>query len=70
MKTITVDNDQVLQRILFKHKTANTYMLADAYDGKYIKQTTINFLRASGGDAIDTVTHNEGWNCFLAELLV
>ena len=37
----------VLERVLFKHKTSNTYLLADAYDGKYIKQTTIAFLEAS-----------------------
>ena len=39
----------VLERVLFKHKTTNTYLLADAYDGKYIKQTTIDFLEASAG---------------------
>jgi len=39
----------VLERVLFKHKTSNTYLLADAYDGKYIKQTTIAFLEASAG---------------------
>ncbi len=41
--------NHVLERVLFKHKTTNTYLLADAYDGKYIKQTTIDFLEASAG---------------------
>ncbi|MDO5972210.1 hypothetical protein Q4Q35_20625 [Flavivirga aquimarina] len=39
----------VLERLLFKHKTTNTYLLADAYDGKYIKNTTIDFLEATAG---------------------
>ncbi len=49
VKTIPSDNPKILERILFKHKTSNTYLLADAYDGKYIKQTTIDFLKASSG---------------------
>lgn len=39
----------ILERVLFKHRTSNTYLLADAYDGKYIKHTTIDFLEASAG---------------------
>ncbi len=39
----------ILERLLFKHKTTNTYLLADAYDGKFIKNTTIDFLEASAG---------------------
>lgn len=46
----TVDVDSfVLERLLFKHKTSQTYLLADAYDGKYIKNTTIDFLEATAG---------------------
>ncbi|MFI1745012.1 hypothetical protein [Thalassobellus sediminis] len=39
----------ILERILFKHKTANIYLLADAYDGKFIKNTTKEFLEATAG---------------------
>lgn len=39
----------ILERILFKHATKNTYLLADAYDGRYIKNTTIHFLEATAG---------------------
>ena len=49
LKTIPSNNPQILERVVFKHKTSNTYLLADAYDGKYIKQTTIDFLQASSG---------------------
>ncbi len=45
-----VDVDSlVLERLLFKHKISNTYLLADAYDGKYIKNTTIDFLECTAG---------------------
>ncbi len=39
----------ILERILFKHNTTNTYLLADAYDGKYIKNTTKDFIEATAG---------------------
>jgi hypothetical protein len=39
----------ILERLLFKHKTKEVYLLADAYDGQFIKQTTIDFLNASSG---------------------
>lgn len=49
----------ILERLLFKHKHSNTYLLADAYDGKYIKQTTIDFLEANAGNNSIKVTHNK-----------
>jgi len=45
----------ILERILFKHKTKNIYLLADAYDGQFIKQTTIDFLLACSGKGITSV---------------
>lgn len=59
IKTITSDNPNILERLLFKHKTSNTYMLADAYDGKYIKQTTIDFIEATAGRNPISVSHND-----------
>jgi hypothetical protein len=41
--------ENILERLLFKHKSKNVYMLADAYDGQFIKQATIDFLNASSG---------------------
>lgn len=51
--------NHILERVLFKHKTTNTYLLADAYDGKYIKQTTIDFLEATAGRNPIEVKHKE-----------
>lgn len=49
--------NHILERILFKHKTTNTYLIADAYDGQYIKQTIIDFLEASAGRNKVDITH-------------
>ena len=50
--------ENILERILFKHKTKNIYLLADAYDGQYIKQTTIDFLLACSGKGTTTISND------------
>jgi hypothetical protein len=41
----------VLERIVLKNKNADVFMIADAYDGAYIKECTVDFLEsASGGN--------------------
>jgi hypothetical protein len=49
----------ILERILFKHRTKNIYLLADAYDGQFIKQATIDFLLACSGKGLTTAKTNE-----------
>lgn len=44
-----------LERIIFKHRTKNFYLIADAYNGKYIKNCTEDFLRSSCGQLKDTI---------------
>ena len=58
VQTIPSNNSKILERLLFKHKTSNTYMLADAYDGKYIKQTTIDFIEATAGRNDVSILYN------------
>jgi hypothetical protein len=48
----------ILERLVFKHKTQNYYLIADAYKGKEIKQCTIDFLNSSCGTLKDTITVN------------
>ncbi len=48
----------ILERLLFKHKTKNIYLLADAYDGQFIKQTTIDFLLACSGNGLTIIKNN------------
>ena len=51
-------NDTVLERLVFKHKTKNFYLIADAYDGKEIQKTTSDFLYSSSGQEKDTLQIN------------
>ena len=48
-------NDTVLERLIFKHKTKDFYLIADAYDGKEIQKTTEDFLYSSSGQQKDTL---------------
>ncbi|HEX6192777.1 MAG TPA: hypothetical protein VFZ42_10465 [Chitinophagaceae bacterium] len=45
----------IRERLLFKHVSKNVYLLADAYDGQFIQQATIDFLKASAGDGHLTI---------------
>jgi hypothetical protein len=48
--------DHILERLLFKHRSKNVYMLADAYDGQFIRQATIDFLNAATGKKEAAIT--------------
>jgi hypothetical protein len=45
----------VLERLVFKHISKNYYLIADAYDGKFIKQCTTDFLYSNAGMLKDTL---------------
>ncbi|WP_300675499.1 hypothetical protein [Soonwooa sp.] len=49
-------NNTVLERLIFKHKTKDFYLIADAYDGKEIQKTTEDFLYSSSGQQKDTLS--------------
>jgi len=49
---------EILERLVFKHKTSDYYLVADAYDGQYIKQTTQDFLANIHGQDKDTLNIN------------
>ena len=49
---------EILERCIFKHKEKNVFIVADAYDGQFIKNTTIDFLRSSAGIDKDTLQIN------------
>jgi len=48
-----------MERLVFKHTARNYYLVADAYDGQYIKQTTTDFLYSTAGQLKDTVRINK-----------
>lgn len=51
-------SDTLLERLIFKNTTKNYYLVADGYNGKYIKQTTIDFFNSCAGILKDTLNVN------------
>jgi len=47
-----------LERIVFKNKSENCYIVADAYDGRYIKKCTVDFFSSASGQQKDTIQIN------------
>jgi hypothetical protein len=48
-------NGPILERLIFKHVSKKYYLVADAYDGKYIKRSTTDFLYSCSGQLKDTL---------------
>jgi hypothetical protein len=59
VQTSTNPRDKVLERCIFKHKTENAIIIADAYDGEFIKKCTIDYLQAAAGNYENTLTLNQ-----------
>ncbi|HKF20143.1 MAG TPA: hypothetical protein VKE93_01165 [Candidatus Angelobacter sp.] len=51
---------EVLERCIFKHRTANVYLVADAYQGNRIQQAITDFLSAAAGDHAEEVRVRPG----------
>lgn len=45
----------ILERCIFKHRQQNVYLVADAYQGKQIKQAIVDFLDAAAGGELEEV---------------
>lgn len=45
----------ILERLVFKHRRYNTYLVADAWQGAKIKECTVGFFTSAAGLATDTV---------------
>src|SRR6185295_3392571 len=45
IKKYKLDNNRP-ERLIFKHASKNYYLVADAYDGQFIKQCTHDFLKS------------------------
>lgn len=57
IKSQKIDNIR-LERLVFKHINQKYYLIADAYNGKYIKQCTKEFLYSCSGQVKDTLQLN------------
>jgi hypothetical protein len=51
---------EILERCVFKHRTRNVYLIADAYRGIQIRQTIVDFLSAAAGSNPEKVTIKTG----------
>lgn len=58
LKTSTI-NDTIMERLVFKHASQKYYLVADAYNGKYIAQCISDFLSSACGRWKDTVHIND-----------
>ena len=47
---------EILERCVFKHRTANVYLIADAYRGREIRRAILDFLASAAGDDPETVS--------------
>lgn len=54
IKSIKQD-DIKMQRLVFKHKQKNSYLIADAYNGMHIKDCTVDFLKSCSGQLKDVL---------------
>jgi hypothetical protein len=55
LKTVSKPKTGILERIVFKHVSKEVFLVADAYDGELIKQTTIDLLNFSAGLNKETI---------------
>lgn len=49
-------NGTLMERLIFKHISKDFYLIADAYDGKYIENCTKDFLNSNCGNKKETIT--------------
>lgn len=50
VQTVPNPREKVLERCIFKHKTKDVLLVADAYDGEFIKLCTTDFLQSCSGN--------------------
>ena len=58
VQTVLNPSAVVLERCVFKHRTRNLFLVADAYRGKEIATATNDFFRASAGHPGEKLTVN------------
>jgi len=51
---------EVLERCIFKHRTQDVYLIADAYRGSKIRQAIVDFLESAAGGGSETITVRAG----------
>lgn len=59
VKTLSTNDTLILERVLFKHKTEDVYLLADAYDGEFIKICTQKMIESANGQHPLTIPYKK-----------
>ena len=59
VSTLKSDNPIILERLLFKHVSEDVYLLADAYNGKNIRECMEHFLMAVNGQREQKVVYQK-----------
>jgi hypothetical protein len=57
VKSMFIDSIK-LERLIFKYKNSEWFLIADAYDGKNIKECTVDYLNSCAGKIKDTLIIN------------
>jgi hypothetical protein len=57
LKRYVIDSIR-LERVVFKNKHENYYIVADAYNGRYIKKCIVDFFNSASGQQKDTIQMN------------
>src|SRR5947209_3850985 len=60
VSTLQKPRNQVLERCVFKQKTRNVFLIADAYHGREIKEAIRDFLAAAAGANAEPITVRSG----------
>jgi hypothetical protein len=60
-----VPKPEILERCVFKHRTANVYLVADAYQGSKIRQAIMDFLEAAAGSEPESIPIRVGGDTLL-----
>jgi hypothetical protein len=55
MATEVAPKENVLERVVFKHKTNNVYLIADAYRGSRMRETIDDFFAAVSGATLENI---------------
>ncbi|CAM1372892.1 hypothetical protein [Tenacibaculum xiamenense] len=58
VKKIASSKSEVLEKLLFKHTVMDVYLLAEAYDGEFIKECIGDFLKALNTQNRERILYN------------
>lgn len=58
VQTTKPQSGNILEQIIYKHRTKDIYLVAEAYDGQYISDTVDDFINYSAGKSPQILTVN------------